>query len=491
LGWGVVALSTEITIGGGGSTGSVLTSISAMSKAGLEAAVKKMQAGGVHQTAIDVFVHYYQQLESGATGLIPESEIEPLSDPPRLADLGRDSAAEDRALAETVVIKLNGGLGTSMGMDRAKSLLKVHDDLTFLDLIVRQVLLERERTNARLPLMFMNSFRTSDDTLDALSAYPDVQVSDLPLDFIQNREPKLRSDDLTPVVWPDDPTLEWCPPGHGDLYTALSVSGVLDKLLDAGFGYAFVSNSDNLGATADPRVAGWFASSGAPFACEVCRRTPADRKGGHLAVRRHDGQLVLRETAQTAPEDLEALADIGRHPYCNTNNLWLDLRALADTLSATGGVLGLPLIRNAKTVDPADSSSPEVVQIETAMGAAVEVFTGSMALHVERDRFLPVKSTNDLLVMRSDAYERKPDASLRLAGRRSDAPLVDLDSQYYKLIADFDRRFPAGPPSLVQADELNVRGDWTFGRDVVVRGNARVEADGAPGTIPDGAVLEG
>jgi UTP--glucose-1-phosphate uridylyltransferase len=461
-----------------------------MSEEGLDAAVKKMETGGVHRTAIDVFTHYYRQLETGATGLIPESDIQPLADPPRLADLDRDTAAENEALAETVVIKLNGGLGTSMGMDRAKSLLPVHDDLTFLDLIVRQVLHERKRSGARLPLLFMNSFRTHDDTMDALSAYPDLEVAGLPLDFIQNREPKLRADDLTPVEWPADPTLEWCPPGHGDLYSALSVSGVLDRLLDAGFGYAFVSNSDNLGATADPRVAGWFTSSGAPFACEVCRRTPADRKGGHLAVRRRDGQLVLRETAQTAPEDLEALADIRRHPYCNTNNLWLDLRALADTLSAKGGVLGLPLIRNTKTVDPADSSTPEVVQIETAMGAAVEVFSGAQALHVERARFLPVKSTNDLLVMRSDAYEQGPDSSLSLSGDRNDAPLVDLDPAYYKLIKDFDGRFPAGPPSLIDASSLEVRGDWTFGRGVVVRRDAHVAADGSPGTIPDGAVLE-
>jgi UTP--glucose-1-phosphate uridylyltransferase len=460
-----------------------------MSAEGLAAATKKMQAGGVHPVAIEVFSHYYRQLESGATGLLPESEIEPLEDPPRLADLDRNLAAEQSALAETVVIKLNGGLGTSMGMDRAKSLLTVRDSLTFLDLIVRQVLHTRERLGARLPLMFMNSFRTRDDTLQALSAYPDLPVGDLPLDFIQNREPKLRADDLTPVEWPADPTLEWCPPGHGDIYTALSVSGVLDSLLEAGFAYAFVSNSDNLGATADPAVAGWFASSGAPFASEVCRRTPADRKGGHLAVRRRDGQLVLRETAQTAPEDLEALADISRHLFCNTNNLWLDLRALSDTLSAKGGVLGLPLIRNAKTVDPADSSSPEVVQIETAMGAAVEVFPGARALHVERDRFLPVKSTNDLLVMRSDAYEDRPDSSLHLAGDRSDAPLVDLDSASYKLIGDFDHRFPCGPPSLVQAQSLTVHGDWTFGRGVVVRGQALVEAEGSPGVVPDGAVL--
>ena len=71
----------------------------------------------------------------------------------------------------------------------------------------------------------MNSFRTQDDTLAALAPYADLEVDGLGLDFLQNSEPKLRADDLTPVEWPADPTLEWCPPGHGDLYTALMALG--------------------------------------------------------------------------------------------------------------------------------------------------------------------------------------------------------------------------------------------------------------------------
>jgi len=345
-----------------------------MSAEGLAAAQEKMRAGGVHPVAVDVFSHYYRQLETGATGLLLESDLQPLTDPPRLTDLDLDATSGQTALASTVVVKLNGGLGTSMGMERAKSLLEVRDGLSFLDLVAHQVLQARERHGVRLPLVLMNSFRTRDDTLQALAAYPDLSVGDLPLDFVQNREPKLRADDLTPVEWPTDPGLEWCPPGHGDLYTALSASGLLTQLLDDGYRYAFVSNADNLAATADAKVAGWFASSGAPFASEVCRRTAADRKGGHLAVRTSDGQLVLRESAQTAPQDASSFADITVHRYFNTNNLWLDLTALADRLAEGEGVLHLPLIRNAKTVDPTDPNSPKVIQIESAMGAAVEVF---------------------------------------------------------------------------------------------------------------------
>ncbi|MGH3359550.1 MAG: UTP--glucose-1-phosphate uridylyltransferase, partial [Nocardioidaceae bacterium] len=256
-----------------------------MSAQGLERARAVMADGGVHKRAIDVFAYYYDQVESGATGMIPEADVEPLVDPPRLDDFDIAPEQVRSALAETAVIKLNGGLGTSMGMDRAKSLLPVRADRSFLDVIAGQVQSLRAAYDVRLPLVFMNSFRTRDDTHAALGAHPGLAVDGLPLDFLQNREPKLRVDDLTPVSWPDDPDLEWCPPGHGDLYTALEVSGLLQRLLDQGYRYASVSNSDNLGAAPDPEMIGWFAASGAPYAAEVCRRTPADRKGGHLVVR--------------------------------------------------------------------------------------------------------------------------------------------------------------------------------------------------------------
>ncbi len=454
-----------------------------MSAEGLEQARKKMQDADVHPAAIEVFSDFYRQLESGVTGIVHEADISPLDSPPRLSDLDDDQTAGREALSVTAMIKVNGGLGTSMGMAQAKSLLPVHGDLTFLDIIARQVLAARAEWDVPLPVIFMNSFRTRDDTLAALAAYDDLPVGDLPLDFMQNREPKLRADDLTPVSWPADPSLEWCPPGHGDIYTALQASGLLQQLLDAGYRFAFMSNSDNLCATVDARVAGWFAASAAPFVNEVCRRTPADRKGGHLAVRASDGRLVLRETAQTAPEDEAALADISRHRYFNTNNLWVDLRALAARLDERNGVLGLPLIRNDKTVDPSDPSSPAVIQVESAMGAAVEVFDGAQALEVDRSRFLPVKSTNDLLLLRSDVYEVRDDFRVVQAQRDVKPPVVDLDSEFYKLVGDFEKRFPMGPPSLKQASSLTVRGDWTFDADVVVQGDAEVDADGSPGTV--------
>jgi UTP--glucose-1-phosphate uridylyltransferase len=447
---------------------------------GLEQAQQRMVEAGVPQRAIDVFSAFYGQLQEGATGMIPESDVDPLTDIDHADAISLSDEACREAAAVTAVIKLNGGLGTSMGLDRAKTLLPVRPDLSFLDVIAGQVLHLREQLGVTMPLLFMNSFRTRDDTLAALAKYDDLAVEGLPIDFLQNREPKLRADDLTPVDWPADPALEWCPPGHGDLYTALEVSGILDALIDAGYRYATVSNADNLGAAPDPAMMGWFAASGAPYAAEVCRRTPADVKGGHIVVRKSDGRLVLRETAQTPDEDAEAAADPQKHRYFHTNNLWFDLRVMKQTLQARDGILGLPLIRNAKTVDPTDKTSTPVVQIESAMGAAVEVFDGATAIEVDRSRFLPVKTTNDLLLLRSDVYGVGED--FRLRSQVGSAPLVDLDRRFFATIADFDARLPS-PPSLVEARSLTVRGDWRFGRNVTVTGDVTLDDTGTAESV--------
>jgi UTP--glucose-1-phosphate uridylyltransferase len=458
-----------------------------MSETGLKLAQDKMAAAGISQRAIDVFTYYYAQLEEGVSGFIPEDTIRPLTDPLMVSDVMVSAEAAAGALGRSVIIKLNGGLGTSMGMDKAKSLLAVRKGKTFLDIIVDQIRHARLTYGIQLPLLFMNSFRTHADTLAALAPYTDLPVAGLDLGFMQNQEPKLRADDLTPVEWPADPSLEWCPPGHGDLYTALATSGILDRLLELGYRYASVSNSDNLGAGPSATIAGWFAASGAPYAAEICRRTAADRKGGHLAIRKSDQQLILRDTAQTPKEEMHFFTDEFRHPFFHTNNLWFDLEVLERTLRERKSVLGLPLIKNEKTVDPADSSSPKVIQIETAMGSAVEVFEGATAIGVGRDRFLPVKTTSDLLVLRSDAYELQ--ATGQLTKIADPTPVVDLDDRYYKIIADFDRRFPAGAPSLSEARDLEVNGDWTFEAGVRVIGEVRLEDRGAPQVIAAGSTL--
>jgi UTP--glucose-1-phosphate uridylyltransferase len=433
---------------------------------GLSAADAKMREAGVSDAARAAFARMFERLLEGDSGALPGDELEPVRDVTALEELPQVDARG--ALDRAVVIKLNGGLGTSMGLHGPKSLVEVRPGVTFLDVIARQVLALRSRHDARLPLVLMNSFSTRDATLAWLAErHPDLP-SDVPLDFLQSREPKLRADDLMPVSWPADPALEWAPPGHGDIYPSLVGSGMLATLLERGYEYAFVSNSDNLGATLDERILAWFAANRLPFAMEVVEGTAADRKGGHIA--RRGGRLLLRETAQ-APAGDDSFGDFHRWRHYNTNNLWVHLPSLGD------GALALPLIVNRKTTDPSDPQSPPVLQLETAMGAAIGAIEGATAVRVPRTRFAPVKTTDDLLVVRSDAYvvderEGRVEPAPERAGMPP--PVVELDPRFFKRLSDFERRFPGGPPSLVGADSFSVRGDVTFGAGTVVTGESVV-----------------
>jgi len=449
------------------------------------AVLTKAEAGGVHAAELAALRRRLRQLAECQAGLLSGEVLEPVADLPRLDELPEPPPGQARdVLDRLAVVKLNGGLGTSMGLSGPKSLLEVKPGTSFLDVIATQVLALRERLGGRLPLVLMNSAVTRGPSLDVLRRYGSLRVPGVPLDFLQGREPKIRADDLQPVQWPADPELEWCPPGHGDIYTALAASGTLEALLGAGLRYAFVSNSDNLGALADVRIAAWLAAEQVPFALEAVRGTLADRKGGHLA--RYQGRLVLRETAQV-PDGDTSFTDMQRWRWYNTNNIWIDLRALAELQAADPAAPSLPLIVNRKTVDPRDPASIPVIQLESAMGAAIGSIPGARALRVPRSRFAPVKTTDDLLVVRSDAYELTGDGRMS-PGFDGPGPVVTLDKDFYKLLSDFGQRFPAGPPSLRRCRRFEVEGDVTFGAGVVAVGEVRMAA---PRHVPDGEVLVG
>jgi len=447
------------------------------------AVVSKAEAGGVHGAELAALRRRLRQLGERRAGLLPGDVLEPVTDLPSLDELPEPSPEQARdVLDRLVIVKLNGGLGTSMGLSGPKSLLEVKPGASFLDVLARQVLALRERYSARLPLVLMDSAVTRDPSLEALDRYQELSVPGVPLDFLQGREPKIRAGDFQPVRWPADPELEWCPPGHGDIYPALAASGTLDALLGTGLRYAFVSNSDNLGALADVRIAAWLAAEQVPFALEAVRGTPADRKGGHLAC--YQDRLVLRETAQV-PDGDASFTDVERWRWYNTNNIWIDLRALRDLQAADPAAPDLPLIVNRKTVDPRDPESTPVIQLESAMGAAIGSIPGARAARVPRSRFAPVKTTDDLLVVRSDAYELTSDGQMRPSFDGQE-PIVTLDENYYKLLPDFEQRFPAGPPSLRRCHRFDVEGDVTFGAGVVAVGEVLVTG---PRHVPDGEVL--
>jgi len=454
------------------------------------AVAEKMQTAGMPDLAVRTFQHYYQQLLEGRSGLLGEDRIGPVETVASLGDWAGQAEKGRDALAQTVIIKLNGGLGTSMGLNQAKSLLPARENLSFLELIAHQVLQLRSVSGHPVPLLLMNSFNTETDSLNHLSTLPQLATDQapLPLSFVQHQVPRLHAENLEPIAWPAEPQREWCPPGHGDLYTVLHASGLLQDLLTRGYRYAFVSNADNLGATLNLDILGQFAAKDIPFLMEVTERSPADRKGGHLA-RDRDGRLVLRESAQCPPEEQEQFQDTERYRYFNTNNLWLNLAALARELEARNGILGLPMIRNDKHVVPEDSSTPKVIQLETAMGAAIEVFAGARILKVPRTRFAPVKTTCDLLALWSDRYRVDPDGSVVAV---TDSPLcIDLDERHFKAVEGFRARFPAGAPSLLHAGLFTVEGDILFEGGVVILGHVRL-VHGGPGQrrIAAGTVLE-
>lgn len=435
-----------------------------------------MTAAGVMKPAIQAFHQSYDALCRSETGMIAEASLDPVDEIPQYAETGVPFDPE--LLAKTVVIKLNGGLGTSMGLEKVKSLLEVRPGKSFLDLIVSQIQSLREATGSPVRLLFMNSFSSSEDTLGHLAKNaPEGLLEASEVELMQNQVPKVDASTLQPVEWSAQPDLEWCPPGHGDLYPALVGSGWLDRLLADGVKYAFVSNSDNLGAVLSPELLSWFASSEAPFLMEVTRRTGADRKGGHLAVRRSDGQLLLREVAQCADEDIESFQDIDRHRFFNTNSIWLRLDLLKKKLDECGGVIPLPMIRNRKTVDPRDKESTEVIQLEVAMGAAIESFEGAKAIEVPRSRFAPVKTTGDLFALRSDAYQVGDDGRVTLIPEREGKPpVVSLDARY-KFVDSLDQ---LGMPSLSGCDSLTVSGEVRFEDGVVIRGSASFEDEVVP-----------
>jgi UTP--glucose-1-phosphate uridylyltransferase len=445
--------------------------------------ISKMERKKFPPLVIDTFAYYYKKIVSGETGLISDKVITPIA-PDELEDATRIkeySESGREALRHAVIIKLNGGLGTSMGLTKAKSLLTVKNEKTFLEIIVKQA------ETCRVKLALMNSFSTHEDTIDALSM---IKPSDFPLLFIQNKFPKILQEDLAPATWPKNPDLEWNPPGHGDIYSAIYTSGVLNSLLEKGIEYAFISKSDNLGATMDESLLGYFSENRLPFMMEVVPRTPSDVKGGHIA-KHINGRLILRESAQCPKDEMNAFKDIKCYRFFNTNNIWINLNSLKKLIKKHN-TIELPIIKNQKTLDPRNENSPKVFQVETAMGAAISLFEGAAAIRVPASRFFPVKKCNDLLDIRSDRFVFSEKGNLILNPRIGSRSItIALDPKYYGKIDGFDERFSEGIPSLIDCDSLTIYGDVRFEKNVTIKGGVVIKNNGqSQAVIKQGSVID-
>jgi len=379
------------------------------------------------------------------------------------------------------VLKLNGGLGTTMGCTGPKSVIEVHSDLSFLDLTVSQIEDLNKSHSTDVPLILMNSFNTHDETLKVIKKYQHIKAQILT--FNQSRFPRIGKDNLLPMT--EDPYGDkenWYPPGHGDVYRAFVNSGLLDTMLKQGKEYVFISNIDNLGATVDFQILKHMTENNIDFIMEVTDKTRSDVKGGTLIE--YEGKAKLFEIAQCPPSKVDEFKSIKKFKIFNTNNLWVSLKSIKKFVEEQKTRFMDVITNNKKAL------GKDVIQLETACGAAVEFFEKARGINVPRSRFLPVKSTSDLFIVQSDLYELK-NGYLEMSKKRSypSVPLVNL-GEFFKTVNNYNARFKS-IPEILELDQLTVSGDVTFGTNVTLKGTVIVVANvGNRIDIPDGSVLE-
>ncbi|MGM9998662.1 MAG: UTP--glucose-1-phosphate uridylyltransferase [Candidatus Bruticola sp.] len=451
----------------------------------------KMRGAGVSDLQTEAFRHNCMKAFNGKGCFIEEKDIAPVGSLPSLKDLPVLTVQKrDELLKKCAIIKLNGGLATTMGMEGGpKSLIRAHGSYSFLDLTVRHILdLRKSLGHGSLPLILMNSFNTSAQTMKSLMSYLGLLEQPVAVEIVQSKVPRISAADLLPYASASEPQEEWCPPGHGDLYLSLFISGLLVELLSRGIKYIFVSNIDNLGASLDMRIPEWMAAQGCPMVMEVSRRCAADRKGGHLA-RDVYGSFVLRESSMCRPEERDSFADTQKYCYFNTNNLWFDAEALYKLIISHGGLLDLPVICNTKMLYDSFRKACKVYQIETACGSIISSWPKAQALEVPRSRFIPVKGLSDLMIIRSDLFSVGSDYSIRCVHDDFMPPFVSLPSEIVTL-EDFEQMLPAGVPSLLRCSSLKIDGPVVFGKGVSCQGEVKITAS-AEAFIPDGTLLSG
>ncbi|KAK9498606.1 hypothetical protein O3M35_003200 [Rhynocoris fuscipes] len=389
-------------------------------------------------------------------------------------------------LEKLIVVKLNGGLGTSMGCHGPKSVIQVRSELSFLDLTVQQIQHLNRTYKTNVPLVLMNSFNTDEDTQKIIRKYKGLQVEIYT--FNQSCYPRIYKETLLPVPKKCDPTNDseaWYPPGHGDFYDSLNNSGLLDRFIEQGRDYCFVSNIDNLGATVDLNIFNLMVdSSKSPeFLMEVTDKTKADVKGGTLI--HYEDKLRLLEIAQVPKDHVDDFKSVKTFKFFNTNNLWVKLSAIKRVISE--GSLNMEIIVNNKTL----SNNMNIIQLETAAGAAMKCFEGCLGINVPRSRFLPVKKTSDLMLVMSNLYTLNQ-GTLVMSPQRMfpTTPLVKLGDNHFSKVSEFLRRF-ATIPDMLELDHLTVSGDVTFGKGVSLKGTVIIIANhGDRIDIPAGALLE-
>ncbi len=435
----------------------------------------------LNPTEVNEFLNLVKKYQEGPT-LISNWESVKSPDPLNLSRYEElpspDQGKQENALQKLIVLKLNGGLGTSMGCSGPKSAIPVRDGKSFLDLIIEQINSLNGEYNTSIPLVLMNSFRTYEDTEKILEKYQDdLKVTS----FLQNKFPRLEINSLAPLSEKEYGIDAWYPPGHGDLYNCIKNQGLLDKWLEQGKEVLFISNSDNLGATVDPRIASFLINDGPSFILEVSEKTLSDIKGGTLY--QVGSKLGLLEAAQVPPEGMEEFCGVDKFKTFNTNSIWINLKKLKERLNE--GSLNFPVIANPKTVQ-----GIQALQLETAMGFAVELFDDAMGLVVPRSRFLPVKKTSDLFVVQSNLFNLKKGRLLKNSARKIESlPLISFGKE----LNDYEtyRNSFEEIPDLLELKSLKLEGRFRFEKGVVLKGDINLDSKKKIYNISKESILEG
>ncbi len=379
-----------------------------------------------------------------------------------------------RQLSKLVVGKLNGGMGASMGCMGPKSLVEVRDKKAFLDLILEQVESLNREWDQKIPLLLMSSFYTHKETQVHLNS---LKLSSEIICFQQNKFPRLYLEGLSPLApdkWGDQ---AYYPPGHGDFYQCVWQQGILEKLIDAGREILFISNADNLGAVVDPVILNYMDEFNIPFLMEITAKTPADVKGGTLY--QQDGKLKLLEIARVPDDKVDEFCGQKKFKVFNTNNIWINLVALNNRMKK--GPLELNVMVKQKNL-----KETPVVQLETAIGSGLECFERAVCLTVSRERFLPIKKTDDLLLVRSNLFNLNNGKLIR---KRKSYPLPIIKlGDFLQNIENFQNAFPT-IPDLVDLEELKIDGDVRFEGTACLKGKIYLQGLKKGLILPSGVVL--
>ena len=389
-------------------------------------------------------------------------------------------------LDKLVVVKLNGGLYNVMGCTGPRCVITVRNEFTFLDMHVQQVEKLNNKYGCEIPIVLMNSFNNHEETQKVFRKYTHVNV---PLYcFKQSQYPQIFKESFrtVPRSMSEEDKESWYPPGHGDFYQSFYNSGLLQKFIDDGKEYLFVSNIDNLGATIDLSILNYLLSQSceqrSEFVMEVTDKTKADVIGGTLI--KYKEKLRLLEISQVPKDYVEDFKAVSKFRIFNTNNLWVQLPAIKNLVESH--MLCMEIITNNTQINNGD----KIIELSTAIGAAVKCFNHSIGVNVPRSRFLPVKTCSDLLLVMSNLYNMSNGTLLMSSQRQfSTTPFVKLGN-YFKKVKEFLKRFD-GIPDIIDLDHLTVAGDVTFGRGIVLRGTVIIIANhGERIDIPSGTILE-